>query len=79
MVVINDILDFSKMEQERVVLEEQPFNLHSCIEESIDLVSACATEKRLNLAITLTEPFPKTSSVTLTGCARFWSICWAMP
>ena len=50
MVVINDILDFSKMEQERVVLEEQPFNLRSCIEESIDLVSACATEKRLNLA-----------------------------
>jgi PAS domain S-box-containing protein len=59
MVVINDILDFSKMEQERVVLEEQPFNLHSCIEESIDLVSACATEKHLNLAITIDRTLPE--------------------
>ena len=59
MVVINDILDFSKMEQERVVLEEQPFNLHSCIEESIDLVSACATEKHLNLAITIDRTVPE--------------------
>jgi PAS domain S-box-containing protein len=59
MVVINDILDFSKMEQERIVLEEQPFNLHSCIEESIDLVSACATEKHLNLAITIDRTLPE--------------------
>jgi PAS domain S-box-containing protein len=59
MVVINDILDFSKMEQERVVLEEQPFNLHNCIEESIDLVSACATEKHLNLATIIDRTIPE--------------------
>jgi PAS domain S-box-containing protein len=50
MVIINDILDFSKIERERAVLEVQPFDLLSCITESIDLVSCRATEKSLELS-----------------------------
>ena len=59
MVIINDILDFSKMQEDKVLLEVQPFDLRSCIEESLDLVAARATEKGLNLAYFLPETVPK--------------------
>ena len=59
MVVINDILDFSKMEKEKVVPEEQPFDLRACIAESIDLVSTKAAEKRLNLAFVIDKAIPE--------------------
>ena len=59
MVIINDILDFSKMQEDKVVLEVQPFDLRSCIEESLDLVASKATEKGLNLAYIFQENVPK--------------------
>ena len=59
MVIINDILDFSKMQEDKVVLEVQPFDLRSCIEESLDLVASKAAEKGLNLAYFLPETVPK--------------------
>ncbi|NEO18458.1 MAG: PAS domain S-box protein [Moorea sp. SIO4A1] len=48
--IINDILDFSKIESGKLELEEQPFNLITCIEESLDLLAAKAAEKKLELA-----------------------------
>ncbi|MBE9125463.1 MULTISPECIES: PAS domain S-box protein [unclassified Coleofasciculus] len=48
--IINDILDFSKIESGKLELEEQPFELRTCIEESLDLLTAKATEKNLELA-----------------------------
>ncbi len=60
MVIINDILDFSKMESDKVVLEEQPFNLRQCVEESLDLVAIKASEKGLNLAYTIDKNVPET-------------------
>ena len=59
MVIINDILDFSKMQKERVELEEQPFGLRSCVEESIDQISSCASEKSLNLAYVIDRDVPE--------------------
>jgi PAS domain S-box-containing protein len=59
MVIINDILDFSKIERERAVLEEQLFDLHSCIDESIDLVSGRSNEKGLVLGRVIDESVPK--------------------
>jgi len=50
MVIINDILDFSMMEKNKVTLEEQPFDLRHCIQESFDLVSDDAKRKGLNLS-----------------------------
>ncbi len=50
MVIINDILDFSKMQENKIILEDQPFDLGNCIEEAFDLVAAKASEKGLNLA-----------------------------
>ncbi len=48
--IINDILDFSKIESGKLELEEQPFNLITCVEESLDLLAAKAAEKKLELA-----------------------------
>jgi PAS domain S-box-containing protein len=48
--IINDILDFSKIESGKMDLEKQPFNLRTCIEESLDLLATKAAEKKLELA-----------------------------
>ncbi len=48
--IINDILDFSKIEAGRMDLEHQPFDLRECVEASLDLVSARAVEKSIDLA-----------------------------
>lgn len=47
--IINDILDFSKIEKGKIELERQPFNLQSCIEEALNLISSQASEKGLKL------------------------------
>jgi signal transduction histidine kinase len=49
--LINEMLDFSKLEAGKVELENQPFDLRQCIEESLDLVAVKAAEKRLELPI----------------------------
>ncbi|MGD1949041.1 MAG: response regulator [Leptolyngbyaceae cyanobacterium] len=48
--IINDILDFSKIESGKLDMEECPFDLRICIEESLDLLAAKAAEKHLELA-----------------------------
>lgn len=58
--IINDILDFSKIESGKLELEQQPFNLRTCIEECIDLVASKASEKGLELAYLLAAQTPET-------------------
>jgi len=58
MVIINDILDFSKMQENKVVLEDQPFDLENCIEEALNLVAGKASEKNLNLACAIDKSVP---------------------
>ena len=48
--IINDILDFSKIEAGRMDIEAAPFDLRDCVESALDLVSARAAEKRLDIA-----------------------------
>jgi len=59
MAVINDILDFSKIESGRMDLEDHPFDLHTCIEETIDLFSAQAAGKQINLAYIVDDDTPQ--------------------
>jgi PAS domain S-box-containing protein len=56
--IINDILDFSKIEANKLVLENQPFNLRSCIESCLDLLANKAQEKGLELAYFLEPDVP---------------------
>lgn len=57
--IINDILDFSKIESGKLELEQQPFNLRDCIEESLDLLAHKAAEKNLELAYLIDPSVPK--------------------
>jgi len=47
--LINDILDFSKIESGKLEIEKQFFNLRTCIEESLDLVTSRAMTKGLEI------------------------------
>lgn len=58
LVVINDILDFSKIESGRMELEEQAFELRSCIEDSLDLFSQKAAEKEIELGYLIDDALP---------------------
>ena len=57
--IINDILDFSKIESGKLELESHPFELHTCIEEALDLLAPKAAEKLLDLAYTVEDSIPK--------------------
>jgi PAS domain S-box-containing protein len=63
LVVINDILDFSKIESDKLELENQPFDLRDCIEDSLDLLGSKAAEKGLDLAYLIENNTP----VTING------------
>ncbi|HYC71750.1 MAG TPA: response regulator [Opitutaceae bacterium] len=56
--LINDILDFSKIESGRLDLEEVPFDLRDCVEESLELVSPKAMEKGLDLVYLAADEVP---------------------
>ncbi|HZU87375.1 MAG TPA: GAF domain-containing protein, partial [Anaerolineaceae bacterium] len=47
--IISDILDFSKIESGHLELEQQPFDLHRCVEEAVDLLALQASAKHLEL------------------------------
>jgi signal transduction histidine kinase/CheY-like chemotaxis protein/putative methionine-R-sulfoxide reductase with GAF domain len=48
--IINDILDFSKIESGRMDVEAHPFDLRECVESALDLISARAADRNLDLA-----------------------------
>jgi PAS domain S-box-containing protein len=56
--IINDILDFSKIESGKLDLEVQPFNLRSCVEESLDLLASKAAEKGVEIAYLIDRQTP---------------------
>src|SRR5665213_767704 len=53
--IINDILDFSKIEAGKMELENRPFDLRACIEESLDLLASRALDKNLDLGYEVDE------------------------
>ena len=58
--IINDILDFSKIEASRLELEQQPFDLRVCIEESLDLLAPTAAQKDVELGYLIDADVPLT-------------------
>ena len=56
--IINDILDFSKIESGKFDIDHQPFHLAGCIEETLDLFSGRAAERRLDLAYAIAPDVP---------------------
>lgn len=58
LVIINDILDFSKIESEKLELENQPFDLRECIEDSMDLISTKVAEQDIEVFYNMDENVP---------------------
>jgi PAS domain S-box-containing protein len=56
--VINDILDFSKIEAGRLEVEQAPFDVRGCVEESLDLVASAAAGKGLEIAYLVDQHVP---------------------
>jgi CheY-like chemotaxis protein len=56
--IINDILDFSKIEAGKMDLERRAFDLRACIEESLELLSPRAFEKKLEIAYEVQDVIP---------------------
>jgi two-component system sensor histidine kinase/response regulator len=56
--VINDILDYSSIESRGVELEAIPFRLRECVAGALDVLSARAERKGLNLDCRVAEPVP---------------------
>ena len=60
MALINDILDFSRADKEKVELEQTPFSLRHCVEESLDMVAFEADQKGLNMSCIIRHGTPDT-------------------
>jgi signal transduction histidine kinase/HPt (histidine-containing phosphotransfer) domain-containing protein len=56
--IIDDILDFSKIEAGKMELDSRPFDLRLCLEETLDLMSAKALEKNLDLVYQVDDLIP---------------------
>ncbi|HEY9845353.1 MAG TPA: PAS domain S-box protein, partial [Candidatus Caenarcaniphilales bacterium] len=65
--IINDILDFSKIEAGKLKLEQQPFRLQTCVDNSFSLVAASAAEKSLTLTYWID---PKTPTMIVGDATR---------
>ncbi len=57
--IVNDILDFSKIEAGKLQLETVPFNLHSAIEDVLDMLTASARDKKLDLMLSYPPHAPR--------------------
>lgn len=56
--IINDILDFSKLEAGKMRLTPYEFEVGRCLDDTIDLLSAIATEKGLQLSLHVEPDLP---------------------
>ena len=56
--IINDILDFSKIEAGFLELEQQPFDVRTCVEEALELLSTKAAEKGIELGALVAPEVP---------------------
>ncbi|MBE8965178.1 PAS domain S-box protein, partial [Nostocales cyanobacterium LEGE 12452] len=56
--IINDILDFSKIESGKLELEEQPFDLRTCVEEAISFLAPKAAQKDIELVYLIQPQVP---------------------
>ena len=56
--IINDILDFSKIESGQMQIEQHPFELRTCIQNVLDLLTPRAREKKLALTCVVSDSLP---------------------
>ncbi len=57
--LIDDLLDQAKIEAGKLVLSKRPFSLVAALQEAVGMVRARATEKRLDLRLTVPSEIPR--------------------
>lgn len=57
--LINDILDFSKIEADKLELERRGFDLHSCVQDVVNMMTSLAEEKGLELRSHIASDVPR--------------------
>lgn len=57
--LINDMLDLSKMQGGEIKLDDQAFDLHACVEATLDLLAPQANRKRLELSYSIDPKTPR--------------------
>lgn len=60
--IINDVLDYSRIEADKVELEDKPFELKQCIDETFDILYYKAIEKGNNFIQEIDARLPKVIS-----------------
>jgi signal transduction histidine kinase/AmiR/NasT family two-component response regulator len=65
--IINDILDFSKVESGRLELEDSVYDFEEAVGEVLDLLTARAEQKRLDLDLELAPDLPR---MLIGDCGR---------
>jgi PAS domain S-box-containing protein len=58
--ILNDILDLTKIEAGKFAIEEKPFSLRKCVEDTVSLFLPSALSKGLDLSFTLADDLPET-------------------
>lgn len=57
--IVNGVLDLSKIEAGKLYISAEPFNLHTMIEESVELFAGAARSKKINLAQLISPNTPR--------------------
>jgi PAS domain S-box-containing protein len=58
--ILNDILDLTKIEAGKFAIEEKPFSLRKCVEDTVSLLLPSALSKGLDLSFTVADDVPET-------------------
>lgn len=56
--VINPILDYAKMESGKIEIENEPFSLSGCLEETVNLFTAATRERDLKMVVAMDPAVP---------------------
>lgn len=57
--ILNDILDLTKIEMGKLSIEERPFSIRKCVENTFNILIPVAKSKGLDLSFTVTDEVPE--------------------
>ncbi len=57
--IINDILDFSKVESNKIEIESEKIEIHTIVENVVDLIAANCQEKHIEISYSIEPAVPK--------------------
>jgi signal transduction histidine kinase/CheY-like chemotaxis protein len=68
--LVGNLLDLSNLERNNIVLAQQPFDLLDCLEETLDIAAASASQKEVDLLYELEDLSSFPSTFVIGDCLR---------